>query len=247
MDQLHETYRQLKGELPHCPSAETIRLHAEGRLEDAEARRVAFHLGDCASCVALMERLNPPDSVELPAELQEEMADEIEQRLEFEMRGPAEDAGEGWFGRILRFRVPALVPVALAAMALALIWWTGGDIRPSVDAPPAIRQLPIITIDQTLTRSGSATGDIPVVEAGAPFVLEVFLDRLDLDPGDDLRFGLTDEEGTPVLNGNTTVLEDYNVRLALTFNQPGTYTVTLADESGAAELERLNIEVRQPG
>ena len=244
MSEFRETYNQLKDEQSECPSAETIRLHVEGRLEDAEARRVAFHLDDCASCVGLLERLDPSDPPDLPAELQEEMAGEISRRLGFEVKEPTADTGEGWFIRLLRFRVPALVPATLVAMALALVWGVGGSNDPLEDLPPIIQQLPIFTIDQALSRTEGEPGSTKSVETGATFVLEIFLDRLDLGPGDSLRFGVTDEHGTTVLDGKTAVLEDYNVRLALTFNRTGTFTVILKDRQGAAELERVMVEAK---
>ncbi len=246
MSELRETYERLRDEQPHGPSAETIRLHAEGCLEGAEARRVALHLNDCASCVGLLERLDPVDSPELPPELQQEMAGEIDRRLGFEAEEPEAGSGEGRFGRLLRFRVPALVPLAVAALALALVWWVGGGTGPAADAPPVIQQLSIFTIDQTLSRSGADTGGSPAATSGVPFILEVVLYRLDLAPGERLRFAVTDDAGRVVIEGDTAVLEDYNIRLALTFANPGSYTVILADGKGA-EVESVKIAVAAAG
>jgi hypothetical protein len=245
MNDLSEVYQQLKGELPGCPPAETIRRHAEGRLKGDEARRVALHFNDCASCVGLLERLDPSDPPDLPLELQEEMAGEIGRRLGFEVEEPAAHT-ESRIGRLLRFKVPALVPVAVAALALAMFWWVGGGTGPSEGMPPVVRQLPIFTIDQTLARSGETGQTVPAVSAGEPFVLEIFLDRLDLAPGDRLTFVVTDGAKTVVIDGETAVLEDYNVRLALTVNRPGAYTVVLTDQD-SIELLAVKVEVLSAG
>ncbi len=241
MSELRELYDQLKDEQADCPPAETIRRHTEGRLEGAEARRVAFHLADCANCVGMLERLDPADPPDLPADLGDEMAAEIGRRLGFDTEERTTEAG-GRLGRLLGFRVPALVPLAVAALALALFWWVGGSVQPAGDAPEVIRQLPIFTIDQTLARSPGNAEAGPTVTTGEPFVLEVFLDRLDLEPGDRLRFVVTDPTAATVLDGDTVVLLDYNVRLALTFSKPGTYQVMLED-AGGREVERVTAEV----
>jgi hypothetical protein len=238
MNELRQRYDSLKAEQPDCPSAETIRLHREGALEGEEARRVAFHLDDCARCVGLLERLDPADPAELPEGLHREMAGEIERRLGF-AAGTGAGRSRGLLGRFFHLRTPVLVPLALVVLALA--WWAGGGLRPAPEAPPVIRLLTMVTVDQTLSRSTEADTTATAV-AGEPFLLEVFFDRLDLQPGDRLSFAVTDAAGLVPVSGETVVLTDYNIRLALRIGQPGPCTVRLEDEEGEL-LEALTIRL----
>lgn len=243
MNDLRETYDRLKDAPGGCPSAETIRRHAEGLLEGTEARQVAFHLSDCAACVALLERLDPVDPPELPETLREEMTGKIGRRLGFDIAPPE---APGRIGRLLRFRVPVLVPAAIAAVALALFWWVGGDSRHAVDVTSPVRHLEVFTIDNSVGRAGEDEAERPqaLVGVGEPFVLELYLDRLDLRPGERLRFAVTDDAGSPVAEGDTPLLEDYNIRLALSFARPGRHTLVLFDPGGG-ELARTDMAVRR--
>jgi len=240
---LREACERAGDALPACPTAREIRRLGEGALTGERAFVVEFHLNTCAECIELMERLETPKG---EFELKPAEVDRLESDIAANL-GMQEQAGRTSVWRSISWlwtiRAPLFVPAAAALLLLALVWRGGlGPVGPA-DAPAGIQPVSSILIDQAVLRGGEGRPDSIAVAAGSTVLAEVFLEGLEHRPGDPVTFRVEDSIGAVLLTGETTVLEDYNVRLAFRLTRPGTYTLQLSTGKDDVPLESIDIEV----
>jgi hypothetical protein len=244
MKDLEQAYIETNRALPACPTAREIRLLREGALPEERAFVVEFHLSDCPECIELLERLETPEGqFEMEAAEIDRLEGDIARKLGLR-EGPAKNSFRDAFSWLWTVRTPIFVPAAAAAILLVMLILPGGPgSGEAADSTAGVLPLSSILIDQAVQRGGGQGSEHHAVPAGQAVLVEVFLESLELGPNDPVHYRVLDGAGVVLLDGKTAVLEDYNVRVALRLNRPGTHTLELTAGENDTILETIDIDV----
>lgn len=241
---LEQAWAETAAALPACPTAEEISAFRENRLGEERAFQVEFHLHDCAECIELMERLDAP--ADEPGFTPEEEA-----RLELEIAGrlgldrpPRRSPLAGVLSRLWNIRTPLYVPAAAVVLLLAVVWYAAPP-HPTEPATASVtRTVTTITIDQAALRSGKPAAGRHAVSAGDVVLVEIYLDGLAHAPGDPVTWTAIDGDGRERFSGETQVLEEYSLRLAIAIPEPGSWTLRFTAAGGGEVIESVALDIR---
>lgn len=243
MDDLQQAYTEAHDALPACPTAGEIRRFRENRLEEELAFQVEFHLNDCAECIQLMERLETPAAADgLSAEEESRFEAEIAERLDLG-RPPRQSVTGRVLSWLWTIRTPLYVPAAAVLLILALVLLGGPGPGPSVTLNPGVLPVKSIFVDQAAVRSGEPAVAPGAIVAGDVVLVEVFLDGMDHRPGGPVSCTVLDGGGDVLFSSETTVLEDYSVRIVISVPEPGQYTLEFSALPDGALLESVPVTV----
>jgi len=243
-EDLEQAWAETTEALPACPTADEIRRFRENRLGEERAFVIEFHLNDCAECIELMERLDAPDA-------EPGFTPEEEARLEREIAGKlgldrpsSRSPLAGALSWLWTIRTPLYVPAAAALLLLVVVWYAVPPHPTGPATAPVTRTVTTITIDQAALRSGKPAAGRHVVSAGDVVLMEIYLDALDHAPGDPVTWTAIDGDGRERFTGETTVLEEYSLRLALTLPEPGPWTLRFNAADGGEVIESVALDIR---
>lgn len=240
-DDLQRAYAEARDALPACPTAKEIRRFQEGALPEERAFAVEFHLNDCAECIELVERIESgAGGPELEPVEETRLEEEIAAQLGLRSESPPSRLRD-YISRLLTLRMPLYVPAAAAALLVGVMLIPRSAPEPA--QPTGILPVSSIIIDQSALRSGEPGAGPVTIAPGGVVLIEVFLEGLEYRPGTPVTYTLLDNEGDVMLNGETTVLEDYNLRTVLRFAEPGTFTVRFAAADGERLLEQVQVNI----
>jgi len=249
-DQFKRDFNKVLEESGSCPSTEELRRYLDNELPTDDAQRMEFHLFDCPLCTELMYILEEDAGRQLESEpaYRDQRDKEMDRTAAvLGLRAQGQPAPRpGFFSRLWAIRLPAVVPVAVAAVCLALLIPTGPG-----DKNISFHDIPNLTADLSISRSAEI-GEIAFkVEAGKISEITLQLDsaKLGWDDTTPVECHFIDpsrQKEIHQVDVETNSSGIYKITLGIQPAVPGIWTVELVQEGADNPFETFEIEVVAP-